>query len=100
MRHRNHPFAEDSFMGIIVKLAQTTFFDALPSNAERHPPTAPAKLPGQLEAAPALHQRWLANLDRWAYKNQARERDAYLGRATDIHDLENRMRDVHRRPYY
>lgn len=100
MRHRNHPFAEDGFMDIIVKLAHTTFFDALPSNADNHPPTAPATLPGQLEAAPALHERWLANVERWAYQCRMRERDAYLGRATDVQDLENRMRDFHRRPYY
>ncbi len=37
MRYRNHPFAENGFMDVCVKLAQTAFFDNLPSNVQNRP---------------------------------------------------------------
>lgn len=100
MRYRNHPFAENGFMDVCVKLAQTAFFDNLPSNVQNRPPTAPAVAPGPLEAAPSLRRRWLAALDRWMYQQQVREREAYLGRSRDVYDLERRIRELERRAYY
>ena len=100
MRYRNRPFAENGFMDVVVKLAQTAFFDDLPANAHHHPPTAPATLAGPLAAAPSLRQRWWAGLERWMYQQQVREREAYLGQARDVYDLEQRIRNLERRPYY
>lgn len=100
MHYRNRPFAENGFLDVVVKLAQTAFFDDLPSNANNHPPRAPAALAGPLEAAPSLRQRWLAGLERWMHQQQVREREAYLGRSRDVHDLEQRIRNLERRPYY
>jgi len=100
MHYRNRPFAENGFMDVCVKLAQTAFFDNLPSNAHHHPPTAPASLPGPLEAAPSLRKRWLAGLERWMYMQRVREDEAYLGRSVDVYDLERRIRSLERRPQF
>ena len=100
MHYRNRPFAENGFMDVVVKLAQTAFFDDLPSNAHKRPPIAPATLAGPLETAPSLRQRWMAGLERWMYQQQVREREAYLGQARDVYDLEQRIRNLERKPYY
>jgi hypothetical protein len=100
MHYRNRPFAENGFMDVVVKLAQTAFFDDLPSNANNRPPVAPTALAGPLEAAPTLRQRWLAGLERWMYQQQVREREAYLGQSRDVYDLEQRIRNLERKPYF
>ncbi len=100
MRHRNYPYAENGFMDVCVKLAQTAFFDNLPSNVNDHPPTAPALLPGPMAGAPSVRRRWLAALDDWMHRQQVRERESYLSRSRDVFDLERRIRDLERRPYY
>ncbi len=100
MHYRNRPFAENGFMDVVVKLAQTAFFDDLPSNTNNRPPVAPTSLSGPLEAAPSLRQRWLAGLERWMYQQQVREREAYLGQSRDIFELERRIRHLERKPYY
>jgi len=37
-----------------------------------------------------------ANLDRWLWKQHQRETEAWLSQATDIHDLEARIRHLER----
>ena len=44
MRPHNHPFPENSLVGNCIKLAQTTFFDAMPARADVLVPKAPATL--------------------------------------------------------
>ena len=99
MRYRNRPFAENGFMDVVIKLAQTAFFDDLPSNANNRAPVAPTALAGPLEVAPSLRHRWLAGLERWMYQQQVREREAYLGKSRDIFELEQRIRHLERKPY-
>jgi len=41
MSPMQHAFTEHSIVGTSIKLAQTTFYDALPANAEMKTPTAP-----------------------------------------------------------
>ena len=99
MKATNFPYPDDGAIGTFVKLAQATFFDALPANAQRKAPTAPASPPGG-KLAPAERQRWLSALDRWFYTQRMKERDAYLAQAQDIFELESRIRELERRPYY
>jgi hypothetical protein len=59
-------------------------------------PVAPAKPP-----PPKLG--WMERLDRWFWRQRQRDLEAYLAQATDVHDLETRMRALERdflHPYY
>jgi hypothetical protein len=99
MKATNFPLPDDGAIGTVVKFAQATFFDALPANAQRKAPAAPASPPtGKLPAAE--RHRWLSALDRWFYAQRLKERDAYLAQAQDIFELEARIRRLERRPYY
>jgi hypothetical protein len=40
--------------------------------------------------------RFLERLDRWFWAQQQRDLEAYLARSADIHDLEQRMRNLER----
>ena len=40
--------------------------------------------------------RFLERLDRWFWAQQQRDLEAYLARSADIHDLEQRMRNIER----
>jgi hypothetical protein len=93
-----YPFSEHSFIGGCVKLAQATFFDLLPSNLEGRGPTAPLVMPHPKRNPPpeALPNRWLNALGNWFYLQSVKEREAYLAQATDIFDLEARMRSYDR----
>jgi hypothetical protein len=88
------PFSEHSFLGGCVKLAQSTFFDLLPSNLEGRGPTAPAIMPAPKRNPPpeAQPNGWLAAIGDWFYAQSVKEREAYLAQSTDIFDLEERMR--------
>lgn len=99
MKATHFPYPDDGGIGTFVKLAQATFFDALPANAQHKAPTAPATPPGG-KLAPAARQRWLSALDRWFHTQRMKERDAFLGRSQDIFELESRIRELERRPYY
>lgn len=102
MRAINHPFPEHSFLGTYIKLVQSTFFDTLPSNAEGKEPKAPAELPSP-KLAPGENsrlQRWTEALDDWFHRQRMKEREAYLGEAQDIFELEERIRRLERRPHF
>jgi hypothetical protein len=94
-------FHEHSVIGTCLRLAQTAFFDTLPANAEGKGPTAPAAPePTKLEPLrPSLLRRMLAALERWVQRQRMSEREAYLAKATDLYDLEVRLRQLDRRPY-
>ena len=78
---------DSSLIGAWAKLAQALAF--------------PGGLPaGETRAAqPGL----LARLDRWLWKQEMREREAYLAGAQNVFELEERMRRLdrgHPFPYY
>ena len=67
------------------------------------PQSSPAEDLGRADqAAAALAKpaprkiRFLERLDRWFWAQQQRDLEAYLGRSADIHDLEQRMRNLER----
>ena len=101
MSPMHHAFTEHSIVGTVIKLAQTTFFDTLPANAQMKTPTAPEKLPAvkRLAREGRLSQ-WLNAFDNWLYQQQVKQREAFLAQSKDIFELEARIRHLERRPYY
>jgi len=91
MSPMSHAFNEYSLIGTCLRLAQSTFQQAMPA-------TLPADI-----AAPAAPEResfWRrlgATIDDWFYRQQVREREAYFAQAQDIFDLENRIRQYDQR---
>lgn len=43
---------------------------------------------------------WLDRVDRYFWRLEQKRRDEYLARATDLIDLEQRMRDLERRSHF
>jgi hypothetical protein len=101
MTSRTHPFPENSLVGNCIKLAQTTFFDAMPARADLRVPMAPSTLaPAQPETLGQRLARWTENLEDWLYRQQMNDREAWLAQSQDIFEVERRLRDLDRRPYF
>ncbi|MEO8304658.1 MAG: DUF3563 family protein [Betaproteobacteria bacterium] len=57
--------------------------------------------PGTVDAnARPLRRSLLERLDRWLWKREQREVEAHLSNATDVYDLEARIRDLERGVMY
>jgi hypothetical protein len=91
----SHAFNEYSLVGTVIKLAQSTFQQTMPATLP-----AEAMLPPQAAPREGIISRALAAIDGFFYRQQMKEREAYLGQAQDIFDLENRLRQLDRRPYF
>ncbi len=88
---------DPSFITICIKTAQSTFSDVMPSYDDpRSPPIAPKAS----AARPDRGRSWTSAISDWFYHQQVAEREAYLAKATDIFDLERRIRQYEQRPYY
>ena len=99
MSPMHHAFSEHSIVGSCIKLAQTTFFDSLPANAEMRTPTAPEKMPATKRVTrEGRLYRLMNRLDNWLSRQQAKQREAYLAQSQDIFELEARIRHLERRP--
>ncbi len=101
MRAKRFLHSDTGFISTFVKLAQSTFYDALPSNAQGKGPTASATLPGALRDPPEARtpRKWMSILDDWLYRQQLKDREAWLAQATNVFELENRIRELERRPW-
>ncbi len=100
MRSQIHPFPENSLVGNCIRLAQTTFFDAMPARADVQVPKAPAlRAPAKSETFGQRLARWTENFENWLYRQRMNDRDAYLAQSQDVFELERRLRDLDRRPY-
>ena len=97
---RNAPFADRSLLGTCIQLAHATFYEALPSNVQHRAPVAPGNLAPKRAPQPNALQRGLAALDGWFYRQRLASREKYLAQAQNVFDLEARMRELERRPYY
>jgi hypothetical protein len=79
-------FVNDAgFIGAWAKLAHALAFpgqqlDSAPARAKRS------------EVRPGILER----LDRWFWQQEQREREAYLAKAQDVYDLEERIRRLER----
>ena len=97
MKPLDHAYPDNSIIGACIKLAQATFFDALPANAQRREPIAPAEVtPPKRAPREHLLQRAINLIDTWFYRQRMREREAYLAKAQDVFELEYRLRELAR----
>ena len=71
------------------------------------PRSSPADEPGRAsdpaaaEAKPAPRKvRFLERLDRWFWAQQQRDLEKYLAQSADVHDLEQRMRNIERSAWH
>jgi len=96
MRVMNPTATEPGFIALCIQLAQATFTEAMPGNAE---PKKPADL-SRTTARRPTEARWITALGNWFHRQQVKEREAYLAKSADIFELERRIRYLERRPYY
>ena len=88
---------DPSFITLCIKTAQSTFSDVMPSFDD---PKAPAIASRTPEGDAGRGRPWTSTISDWFYRQQVARREAYLADATDIFDLERRMRQYDLRPYY
>jgi len=75
---------ESGFINLCIQMAQATFSDVMPSKPTR---VRTKKVPP-----------WTSMLSDWLYRQQVKEREAYLAQSTDIFELERRIRHLDRQP--
>jgi hypothetical protein len=75
---------ESGFINLCIQMAQSTFSDVMPSKT------------GDVRTKKV--QSWTSALADWFYRQQVKEREAYLAKSTDIFDLERRLRQLERQP--
>ena len=90
MRTATPTMPEPGFIALCIQLAQSTFSDVMPSQDRLDS----AHQEASRSAGPS------ALVDDWFYRQQVKEREAYLAQSTDIFDLERRIRQLERRPHY
>ena len=97
MRATTHPVTDPGFITLCIQMAQSTFSDAMPGKAISRTGT-----PSESVSAVRSPQKptLLSRLDDWLYRQQVKAREAYLATATDICDLEAKIRHLERGPYY
>jgi hypothetical protein len=61
---------------------------------------ADALAPARRRPPAAVHLHALDRLDHWFWRQRQKDRDAYLAGSVDIVDVERRLRELERRPYY
>ena len=96
MRYATAIEPDPSFITMCIKIAQSTFSDVMPSDDSKSSAIAsrkPAAVSGPAKS-------WAEKFSDWLYRQQVAEREAYFAQATDIFDLERRMREYDRRPHY
>lgn len=89
--------AEPGFIALCIELAHSTFSDVMPSHLD---PKATGGSSRTKDGAATARPSWTQRLNDWFYKQQVDQREAYLAQATDIFDLERRIRHLERQPYY
>jgi Protein of unknown function (DUF3563) len=97
MRVSTPTAADPGFIALCIQLAQATLSDVMPSTAGDDAAARSSRTNG---ANSAQRPSWTDRLNDWFYRQQLNQREAYLAQATDIFDLELRMRRLERRPYY
>ena len=97
MRATTHTINEPGFIAHCIQLAQATFSDVMPPRTDPR-----ARAIGSRTAANGAdtEPRWLAAIGDWFYRQQVKEREAYLAQSTDVFDLERRIQHLERRQNY
>ena len=86
--------AELYFDRSIVGNLATLIADALGRSRRREP--APRTVEGTALRPRAERATWLERLDRWFWRQEQKDREAYLARSKDVFDLERRIRALER----
>jgi hypothetical protein len=97
MRFINPVVPDPGFITMGIKMAQSTASDVMPAFRYSRAPTVAS---GPATPKPAPRKSVLATISDWLYRQQVAEREAYLARATDLFDLERRMRDFDHHPNF
>ncbi len=85
MRIDDLPVYNNSLIGVMSRLTHGILFDA---STRAH---------ADVSTADADTQRgWLDRLDTWFWKQEMKDREAFLAKSIDIFDLEQRMRSLER----
>ena len=96
MRSINPAMPDPSFITMSIKMAQSTFSDVMPSFKYSRTPAVASKPAAPKPAGKTM----MAAISDWFYRQQVAEREAYLAKSTDLHDLERRMRDFDHHPNF
>jgi hypothetical protein len=91
MRTENPTLYDNSLAGILAKLTHGILHDA--SDRARQKELFPEDARG---TSSETDGSWLDRLDIWFWKQELKEREAFLARSIDIFDLERRMRCLER----
>jgi hypothetical protein len=102
MRNDSFPLHDPAGLGIFLVMAralapapfQPDFRARYPGTAE--PPRSTGTTSGALPRKIGLLER----LDRWFWAQQQRDVEAYLAQSVDVHDLEQRMRNLERSAWH
>jgi Protein of unknown function (DUF3563) len=100
MRISNPPLYDSSLAGILARLTHGILQDANVRVQDKSAP--PASEAGDAYAAASTSAStkkshgWLDRLDTWFWKQEIKNREAFLAQSIDIFDLEQRMRCLER----
>ena len=92
MKATNFLWDEPGLAGAWAKLTHALIFD--PLRRDPKPESQPAQSAGK--RSPGIFER----IDRWFWRQQMRDREAYLAGAQDIYELEERLRRLERSSRY
>ena len=89
MKATNFPMDDDR--GIVSLMIHLFHVALMPSAREawEGPAVPVAPKPG-----------WFERFDRWASAARQRDRERFLAESQDVFELERRLKDLERRPYY
>ena len=93
MRATDIPVDEEGALGLcrlLLRAASSPAIDAAATPA----PT------GNAVSTPSEGLTLFERFDRWIVRMRQRDRERYLAQANDIFELEARIRELERRPYY
>jgi Protein of unknown function (DUF3563) len=95
MRTDSATLYDNSLAGILARLTHGILQDANERVQEQTAPAAKADRNSITNSA-AKRPGWFDRLDTWFWKQEVKNREAFLARSTDIFDLEQRMRCLER----
>jgi Protein of unknown function (DUF3563) len=98
IRTNSPPLYDNSLAGILARLTHGILHDANERVQEKSAPplSGASSAPASSTAGSAKSIGWLDRLDTWFWKQEMKNREAFLARSTDIFDLEQRMRCLER----
>jgi hypothetical protein len=100
---KHPPFADDSLLGTCMQIAYGMSLGStrsVPSTPARPTRESPPGAAPQRAARGNVLRRALDAADEWFYRQKLAARERYLAQAHDVFEVEARMRELERRPYY